>query len=337
MTVRIGLVGLGYWGPNLARVFNELSDAELVICCDLEETNLEKVAYLYPKIETTHDVKILFEDGSLDAIVVATSAATHYELAKKALTQGKHVFIEKPLSLEYNQGQELVEIAERKNKVLMVGHLLEYHPAVNTIKNYLIDGLIGQVYYLYSQRLNLGKIRKDENCLWSLAPHDISAMLYLIESEPTEVSAIGASYLRKGIDDVVFVNLVFANRIVANIHISWLDPRKTRTLTIVGDDKMIVFDDMESSEKIRIYDRGVDIRPDYKAYGEDLTLRFGDIIIPSFQMKEPLKIECRHFIDCIRENKVPRSDGRDGLRVLKVLKAAQESIDKGGVPIKLKG
>lgn len=333
MAIRIGMVGFGYWGPNLARNFDQL--AELVACCDLEPVNLEKIKKLYPSAKMTTDYDEMISSSESDAIVIATSAATHYEFVKKALLADKHVFVEKPLSLRVEEGKELVRLADEKNKVLMVGHLLEYHPAINAIRDYLAAGEIGQIHYLYSQRLNLGKVRQDENCLWSLAPHDISVILYLLGSEPIEVTALGAAYLRSEIEDVVFLTLTFPDKITANIHISWLDPHKIRKLTIVGDKKMIVFDDMESAEKIRIYDKGVDIKPDYKAYGEDLTLRFGDIVIPSVKMEEPLKLECQHFLNCIIEGNRPRSDGYDGLRVLKVLEAAQESMANRGKPVKI--
>lgn len=335
MPIRIGVVGFGYWGPNLARNFDQL--AEVVVCCDLEPANLEKIKKLYPSAKMITDYDEMISGLEPDAVVIATSAATHYEFVKKALLADKHVFVEKPLSLRVEQGEELVRLADEKNKVLMVGHLLEYHPAINAIKNYLAAGEIGQIHYLYSQRLNLGKVRQDENCLWSLAPHDISTILYLMDAEPVEVSAVGAAYLRAEIEDVVFLTLTFPDKIIANIHISWLDPHKIRKLTIVGDQKMIVFDDMESAEKIRIYDKGVDIRPDYRAYGEDLTLRFGDIVIPNIKMAEPLGLECQHFLDCIIQGKRPRSDGYDGLRVLKVLEAAQESMANRGEPVKIVG
>lgn len=335
MAIRIGVVGFGYWGPNLARNFDQLAQAELVVCCDLEPTALQKLKKLYPYTKVTTDYQEVIGDNTLDAVVIATSAATHYQFAKDALERGKHVFVEKPLSLKYEKGKELVQLAEKKNSTLMVGHLLLYHPAIIAIKDYVKNGNLGQILYAYSQRLNLGKLRIDENCLWSLGPHDISVILYLLEEEPIEVSARGESYVRKEIEDVVFLTLSFKNKVIANIHISWLDPHKIRKLTIVGSEKMIVFDDMESAEKIRIYDKGVDIRQDYKAYGEDLTLRFGDIIIPSLRMGEPLQAECLHFLECIENKRQPRSDGRDGLRVLKVLEAAQRSLENGGRPVEI--
>lgn len=335
MTIRIGVVGFGYWGPNLARNFDQLPQAELAVCCDLEPAALENLRKLYPYTRVTTDYQEIIGNDGLEAVVIATSAATHYQFAKEALGRGRHVFVEKPLSLRYEEGRELVTLAEEKGLVFMVGHLLLYHPAILAIKDYIDSGKLGKVHYAYSQRLNLGKLRIDENCLWSLGPHDISVILYLLGAEPVEVSARGESYLRQGIEDVVFLTLAFKEKMIANIHISWLDPHKIRKFTIVGSEKMVVFDDMESAEKIRIYDKGVDVRQDYKAYGDDLTLRFGDIVIPSIKMQEPLRAECLHFLECIEQKKKPRSDGRDGLRVLKVLEAAQKSLENHGKPVEI--
>ncbi|HDP70015.1 MAG TPA: Gfo/Idh/MocA family oxidoreductase [Actinobacteria bacterium] len=335
--INVAVVGLGYWGPNLVRNFNGIPNVSLIACCDLSEENLRKINQLYPSVKTTQDYNEILNDLNIDAIVVATSAPTHYDLAKQALIHDKHVYVEKPLTLESATSTELVDLAEKRNRILMVGHLLEYHPAIRKIKSYIDSGEIGEVYYLYSQRLNLGKVRRDENALWSLAPHDISVILYLLDMEPVEVTTRGESYLRDGIEDVVFCSLHFSNGVMAHMQLSWLDPHKIRKLTIVGSKKMVVFDDMESAEKIKIYDKGVEGlgNQDYKSYGEDLTLRFGDIVMPSINMKEPLRTECMHFIECIMERKIPLSDGRDGLRVVKVLEAAQKSLKNGGIPTKI--
>ncbi|MDO8885569.1 Gfo/Idh/MocA family oxidoreductase [Candidatus Oleimmundimicrobium sp.] len=335
--INVAVVGYGYWGPNLVRNFSRISNVNLVACCDLAEDNLRKINQLYPSVKTTRDYAEILNDIDIDAVVVATSAPTHYDLAKQALEHGKHVYVEKPLTLDSATSSELVDLADKKNKILMVGHLLEYHSAVRKVKSYIDSGEMGEVYYLYSQRLNLGKVRRDENALWSLAPHDISVILYLLGMEPVEVTTRGESYLRDGIEDVVFSSLHFPNGVMAHMQVSWLDPHKVRKLTIVGSKKMVVFDDMESAEKIKIYDKGVDglESQDYKPYGEDLTLRFGDIVIPSINMKEPLRTECMHFIECIIEGKSPLSDGRDGLRVVKVLEAAQKSLKSGGMPVKI--
>ena len=334
--INVAVVGLGHWGPNLARNFDKLVDSNLYACCDLNDGNLETIKANYPRTKFSKDFDEIIDDPKIDAVVIATSAETHYELAKKALLKNKHVYVEKPFTLNVAAAEELVELAKKKDKRLMVGHLLEYHPAVEKLKELIDNGELGNIYYLYSQRVNLGKIRQDENALWSFAPHDISVILYLLGTEPVNVSVRGNGYLQDKIEDVVFVSLYFPNRVIAQLHLSWLDPHKIRKLTIVGSEKMVVFDDMESEEKIRIYDKGVTKNNKYfLSYDEFLTLKFGDILIPHITMSEPLKRECQHFLNCIKENKTPRSDGKDGLRVVKVLDAAQKSLDRGGEPIKI--
>ena len=330
--VRVGVIGYGYWGPNLVRNFNRLAD--LKICCDLDDGNLAKIRGLYPGVSTCKDYDDML-GADIDAVVIATSAPSHYALAKKALAAGKHVFVEKPITLETATAEELVVLAESKRLTLMVGHLLEYHAAVNAVKNYIESGELGDVRYVYTQRLNLGKVRQDENALWSLAPHDISVILYLLGEEPDEVTCRGESYLTEGVQDVVFATLHFGSGKLANVHVSWLDPHKMRKLTVVGTKKMLVFDDMESTDKIWIYDRGVGDGEGYLSYGEDVRLRFGDITIPFVPMVEPLATECQHFLDCVESGAAPRSDGRDGLRVLKVLEAGQKSLEARGVPVSI--
>lgn len=329
----VAIIGLGYWGPNLVRTFFKLPQAFLQVCADLDQARVDKIKAQYPSVEATTDVRSVLQDPKVDAVVIASSAVTHYELGKQALLAGKHIFIEKPLALTRTEAEELVETAKRTGRVLMVGHLLLYHPAVRMLKSYLEKGEIGQVSYLYAERLNLGKIRMDENCLWSLAPHDISVILYLLDEEPVSVTAVGECYLQKDIEDVVFLTLQFTNKKMANIHISWLDPHKVRRLTLVGTKKMIVFDDMETSNKIKIYDQGAGPPQDYRSYNDDLTLRFGDIFIPRVVMEEPLKVECSHFLECIEMGQTPMSGGEAGLQVVKVLEAAQESLEKGGCPV----
>ena len=329
---QLAIIGLGYWGPNLLRNFDQLRDCEVKFCCDLNNDNLLRIKEQYPHIVITKDYKGLMEDNELEAIVIATSASSHYNLVKEALLHRKHVFVEKPLVLNLEHATELVNLAEKTNRRLMVGHLMEYHPAVEKLKEIIQSGELGEIYYLYSQRVNLGKIRQDENALWSFAPHDLSIIMYLLEMEPENVSTRGQSYLQDGIEDVVFVNLQFPNKVMAQIQLSWLDPHKIRKITVVGSKKMAVFDDMEATEMLKIYDKGVS-NSQFAPYGEALSLRFGDISIPYIKMTEPLKLECQHFLDCIKNNQLPRSDGRDGLRVVKVLQAAQESLDQNGVPI----
>jgi len=332
--IRIGVVGFGYWGPNLVRNLDKLGDAQIVAACDLSQANLDKLAGLYPYVETTTDLdELLSEKFALDAVVVATSAPSHYPIAKRVLEAGKHCYVEKPLTLKSAHSEELVRLADEKGLVLFVGHLMEYHSAINWIKDYVASGDLGDVLYVYMQRLNLGKVRTEENAFWSLAPHDVSIALYVLGESPDFVSATGASYVTPGVQDTVFANLHFPSGKMANIHVSWLDPHKSRKFTVVGTKKMLVFDDMQATEKIAIYDRGVGAPDDAMSYGEDLTLRFGDITLPWVPLKEPLSIEVQHFLDCCDSGATPRSDGRDGLRVVRVLEAVDESMAAGGAPV----
>ncbi len=332
--VRIGVVGFGYWGPNLVRNLDKLGDAQIVAACDLSQANLDKLTGLYPYVETTTDLdELLSEKYALDAVVVATSAPSHYPIAKRVLEAGKHCYVEKPLTLKSAHSEELVRLADDKGLVLFVGHLMEYHSAINWIKDYVASGDLGDVLYVYMQRLNLGKVRTEENAFWSLAPHDVSIALYVLGESPDFVSATGASYVTPGVQDTVFANLHFPSGKMANIHVSWLDPHKMRKFTVVGTKKMLVFDDMQATEKIAIYDRGVGAPDDAMSYGEDLTLRFGDITMPWVPLKEPLSIEVQHFLDCCDSGATPRSDGRDGLRVVRVLEAVDESMAAGGAPV----
>ncbi|MDO8963151.1 MAG: Gfo/Idh/MocA family oxidoreductase [Coriobacteriia bacterium] len=331
--VRVGVVGFGYWGPNLVRNLDRLGDAQLVAACDLSAANLAKIAALYPYVETTTDLASLLADYELDAVVVATSAPSHYAIAKQVIAAGKHCYVEKPLTLKSSHAEELVRMADDAGVVLFTGHLMEYHSAVNWIRDYIASGELGDVLYLYAQRLNLGKVRTEENAFWSLAPHDVSIVLYLLGEAPDFVSASGAAYVNDGVQDTVFANLHFPSGKMANIHVSWLDPHKVRKFTIVGTKRMLVFDDMEATEKIWIYDKGVGAPTDAMSFGEDLTLRFGEIVAPYIAMKEPLSLEVQHFLDCCMSGETPRSDGRDGLRVVRVLEAVDESMAAGGAPV----
>ena len=330
--VRAGVVGYGYWGPNLVRNVDRLPGAELVVCCDMSEKNLGKFSGLYPGVATATNLAVMLADHDLDAVVVATSAPSHFAIAKAVLEAGKHCFVEKPLTLTSADAEVLVKLAEARGLVLMVGHLMVYHTAVNYIKEIIESGELGDILYLYAQRLNLGKVRTEENAFWSLAPHDVSIVHYLLGEAPVSVSANGAAYLHDGVQDTVFANLHFASGRMANIHVSWLDPHKTRKFTIVGSKKMLVFDDMEATEKIWIYDKGVE-PADAMAYGEDLTLRFGDIHVPYLKMAEPLSLEVQHFLDCCVNGTTPRSSGRSGLEVVRVLEAVDESLRMGGAPV----
>ena len=332
----MALIGAGAWGRNLLRNLTHLRDAELVACCDSDGDGLAKALSGFREVRPVTDPDAIFEDPGIDAVAIATPAITHFEFAAKAIRAGKDVFVEKPMTLSLADAEELVELAEAEKRVLMVGHLLEYHPAVNKMKELLDSGEVGDPYYIYSERVNLGRIRSDENALWSFAPHDISIILYLLGQEPVKVAAHGAAYIQPGIEDVVFLCMHFPDNRLAQVHVSWLDPHKIRRTTLVGSRKMVVFDDMQASEKIRIYNKGVEHNGQFAAYADALSLRFGEVTVPALKMREPLGLECSHFIECVRDRSTPRSDGQDGVSVIRVLEAAQTSLRSGGAPVSLR-
>lgn len=336
-TVRVAVVGTGEWGKNHVRTFAQLPGAHLATVCDLDDAKLAAVRSQHPGVRTTTRYEEVLRDDSVEAVVIASFASQHFDQARRALEAGKHVLVEKPMTLASKEAEELNHLAARSGRCLMVGHLLLYHPAVVKMKQLVDGGEVGELFYLYSQRLNLGRVRKDENALWSFGPHDVAVALYLFGAEPEAVTAKGEAFLQKGIVDVVFVTLHFPRRKLAHIHLSWLDPHKTRRTTLVGSRKMVVFDDMEESEKIRIIDKGVDLNTQYDSYQDYLKLRFGDILIPRLHMAEPLRLECQHFLDCIRNSGTPRSDGRQGLQVIRILAAAQTSLELDGVPVVVGG
>ena len=331
---RVAVIGAGNWGKNLVRNFASLEGVELKYVCDLSEKVRATMAALYPQATAIDDMDTALRDESVDAVVIGVDAPLHYKIALAALEAGKHTYVEKPLTLCADEAKQLADLAASKGLKLMVGHLLEYHPAVNYMKDAIDSGQVGDPLYLYFQRVNLGIVRKKENAWWSLAPHDVSVACYLFAAEPVSVSASGHAYLQEGIEDVVFANLKFADGRMAHIHVSWLDPHKIRRVTLVGSQKMVVFDDMEAAEKIRVYDKGAEVKS-VDSYVEAITLRTGDILIPKIPAGEPLKTECSHFIDSIADDTTPRSDGADGVRVVKVLEAGSESLAKGGQPIQL--
>lgn len=333
--INIAVIGAGDWGRNLVRNFSQLENACLKAVVDTDDKRLKYVMTTYPGISTTTKLAEVLDDPIINAVVISSPAVMHYQMVEAALQAGKHTYVEKPFTLKSAEAQKLVDLARAKKLVLMVGHLLKYHPAVTYLKDLIDSGAIGEVYYLYSQRLNLGKVRSDENAMWSFAPHDLSVINYLLGETPVSVSARGEAYLQPDIDDVAFMTLGFKSKKIAHIHLSWLDPHKVRRLTIVGSKKMVVFDDTEATDKIKIYDKGASKETNYETYGEYISLRFGDIVIPHLKLTEPLNVLCKHFIDCIIKNKTPLTDGQDGLEVVKILEAAQQSLDKDGVPVSI--
>ncbi|NQT23319.1 MAG: Gfo/Idh/MocA family oxidoreductase [Candidatus Omnitrophica bacterium] len=338
--LRLGIIGCGYWGPNLIRDFSEIDEVEIKALSDLDESKLKRFKKKLPGVVTTKDYKDLLDSKDIDAIVIATPADTHYKLAKEALLAGKHVLVEKPLTYSIAEAEELIELADKKGKILMVGHTFEFNPAVIRIREAVETGELGKVYYITSRRLNLGKIREDINALWNLAPHDISILNFITGETPLKVRAWGGAFLKDNHEDVAFVHLLYPDNIVAHVHVSWLDPLKVRDTVIVGSKKMILYDDVDSEARIKIYDKGADrymrANPE-QGFGEfQIKLRAGDLLIPKIDMTAPLKQECRHFVDCVINNKTPKTDGRNGLRVVKVLTAAHESLKSGGKEIGIK-
>jgi predicted dehydrogenase len=316
-------VGLGYWGPNLARNFDRLAGADLAWLCDESGDALERFGRAFPGARSTSSLDDLLRDESLDAVVLATPVSTHAELAQRVLEAGKHCFVEKPLGQSVDEAERVVDAARSSERILMVGHLLEYHPGVEKLGELIQSGDLGAVRYIYSNRLNLGKLRRDENALWSLGAHDVSVILRLAAEEPYECRAVGESYVNPGVEDVVFCYLRFPSGLAAHLHLSWLDPHKERRFTVVGSQRMATFDDMALERKLSIYDKGFD--ENYSSYGEYIA-RSGDIFSPHVPNEEPLRIECRHFLDCVRDGTEPRSGGESGLRVVRVLEALQRSL-----------
>ncbi len=343
-SVNVAVIGMGYWGPNLARNLGRLAAANLHTVCDIRQKTLAQVAQQYPAASLTTNYHDVLENPAIDAVVIATPVATHYTLAKACLKAGKHVLVEKPLAATSTECRELIDLAGSHNKVLMVGHVFRYNAAVQKLKSYIDSGELGEIYYIYSSRLNLGRVRHDINALWNFAPHDISIIIHLLDMMPVQVNASGFSYIQSRVEDVVFMTLNFPTGIGTHIHISWLDPRKVRLMTVVGSKKMVIYDDVSSDAKIQVYDKGVTRQPphqslgNFSSFGEfQLLLRAGDVLIPKLDFLEPLRVECQHFIDCIVEGKHPITDGLEGLRVVQVLEAAQRSLRNQGQPEAIDG
>jgi predicted dehydrogenase len=308
----------------------------MVVAADRDPARRQRISELYPMVRVETDASLVFQDPSIDAVVIATPVETHYPLAKQALSLGKHVLVEKPLVTDPDQAEELIYLAETGGRVLMVGHTFEYTAAVNRIREIIASGELGEILYIRSLRVNLGLFQTDINVLWDLAPHDVSILLYVLQMAPTAVMAVGNANINRTIEDVASITIEFDSDVMANIIVSWLDPRKVREMTIVGSKKMLVYDDTSANEKLRIFDKGVDGPKDYESFGEfPYSYRYGDIVTPFLQEHEPLREECAHFLGCIKTGETPRSGGKAGLDVARVLSAAEASLRAGGQRVEL--
>lgn len=326
--LRVAVIGAGNWGRNHVRTVATMPEAELVAVCDSSTSRRDQLSRQYPGVLVTDDTERAM--AAAEAVVIATPAASHAALTRKAIERGLPVLVEKPFTLSISDADELVELSSARNVPILVGHLLLFHPVIDRLRTMIRNGELGNVYYLYSQRVNLGQVRPDENALWSFGPHDISVALDLLGQAPVRVAAQGRSYLQRGIEDVVFLTMEFATGQLAHAQMSWLDPHKERRLTVVGSKKMVVFDDMQAREKLKVYDRGVDRPPEYGSYAESLTIREGDIAIPRVPTDEPLSLELKHFIAVARRQAAPRIDAASGAHIVRVLAAASESLANQG-------
>jgi predicted dehydrogenase len=331
--LKLGVIGAGAWGRNHVRTVAGLAEGELAAVCDTQPGVRQNLARQYPGAFVTDDADALIE--RVEAVVIASPARTHADYARRAVAAGKPCLVEKPFALTVADAEAVAEASAAKGVPVLVGHLLVFHPAVDALRALIAGGDLGRVLYMYGLRVNLGQVRADENALWSFGPHDISVALHLLGEAPVRVSAQGSCYLQPGVEDVVFVHLQFASGTLAHMQLSWLDPHKERKLTVVGDKKMVTFDDMEPREKLRIYDKGVTRPPDYVSWGESLTIREGDIFIPKIPNVEPLATELAHFVRVARGAEAPRASAADGVRVVRVLDAATRSLAGGGTPISL--
>ena len=336
--INVGVIGCGYWGPNLIRNFHGQAGANLAMISDLDEKRLGHVGLQYPSTIKTTDYRDIINNPDIDAVVVATPMSTHYPLGMAALEAGKHLFLEKPMATSSKDCRRLIALAAEKKRALMVGHTFIYTPPVRKIKALMDSGELGDIYYVNIERVNLGIFQKDANVVWDLAPHDVAMMNFLFQADPIRVSCLGKSYVQSdlGIEDVAFLTLEYPGGTIVNIHVSWLDPNKIRKCTFVGSRKMLVYDDVHPSEKIRVFDKGVDVQPHYDNFGEfQLLYRSGDIFVPHLDNVEPLKAETAHFLDLIQGKVSCLSSGDHGLKVVQVLEQACESMKNQGVPLDL--
>lgn len=335
--IRIGVIGSGYWGPNLIRNFSEHKDCQVTMVSDLKIGRLSYINTRYPEIELTENYQDILKNPEINGVCVVTPVSTHFDIAYESIKAGKHVFVEKPLADTVEHAEKLVQSAKEAGVILMVGHIFEYHPAVIRLKEMIDSGELGDIFYIDSCRVNLGPPGSELNVLWDLGPHDLSIILRLIGTFPEEVSAFGRAYIRPKLEEMIYITLKFPNKVAANIHLSWLAPCKLRRTQIVGSKKVVIFDDTDNLSKLKVFSEGIDTRINATDFGEfQLTYRSGDIVCPSLDNVEPLRAETGHFVECIRNQTTPKTDGENGLRVVKILEAADESMRNGGKPISLK-
>lgn len=334
--IGVAIIGSGYWGVNYVRSMSELPDIGSVVVCEQRSDRLEEIGHKFPKVGLTTDLEEVLERPDIGAVVICTPATTHFEVARRCLTAGKHVLVEKPITTRSSDAEKLIGIAEEQDVTLMVGHTFIHNPAIGKLKAYLEEGDVGQPYYIYSRRTNMGPIRRDVNALWDLAPHDVSIFNYLLDSVPEWVSAVGARVLGNCHEDVGFVSLGYPNGMVGHIHVSWADPFKVREIVVVGSDKRIVFDDLNALERVKVYEKGVRTTPEASSYGEhQIQMRDGDIFSPRIEVSEPLKNQIAHFMECVTQGKLPITSAWDGLNVVRVMEAIDRSIEQNGAPVEI--
>lgn len=328
--LNIGVIGYGYWGPNIVRNFYSFQNVNVEFICDVNHSSLKKAQHDFPFIKTTNNPNVIFSSKKINAVAIVTPLSSHYQLAKKALISGKHIFVEKPFVSNSSQAKELLEISEKRKLIIMVDHTFLFTGSVRKIKELINKNIIGKLYYYDSTRVNLGLFQNDTNVLWDLAPHDFSIMDYLIKEKPTGVVATGKDHFERKLEDIAFVTVFFENNIIAHFNFNWLSPVKIRSVLIGGSKKMVVWNDLESNEKIKIYDKGIKIRNKKNVYNTLVDYRIGDILMPKIDMTEALKVELEYFTDCVLNLKKPINDGYQGLRIIKLLEATHSSLKKQG-------
>ncbi len=332
--IRMGVIGYGYWGPNIVRNFNSIDSARVIAVCDKNNSTLQRLSRTYPDIDLSRNCQEIITADDIDAVAVVTPVSTHFDLARKVLQNGKHLFIEKPFTATVAQAEELIGLAERKNLTIMVDHTLLFTGAVRKMKEIIDEGILGELYYYDSARVNLGLFQHDVNVIWDLAPHDFSIMDYLIKERPVAISTCGKSHFNN-LEDIAYVTVYFANNMIAHFNVNWLSPVKVRSTLIGGEKKMLVYNDMSADEKIKVYDKGIDVKNKQGVYDLLVSYRSGDMWAPRVHQTEALKVESEYFVDCILNDKIPINDGHAGLRVVRILDACNESLKNNGKMVNL--